>query len=157
MLVACSGDPKEEAIKNINKLEKVLYADQMLDKEKGLELINSYVGFVKTYPEDTATAMYLFKAGEIAMNLQLGEQAINLFKNASSAQEGFTKEPECIFLAAFIYENQLGQLAEAKSLYQLFLKKYPNHPLAKDAKASIQYLGKSPEELIKMFQEQNSK
>ncbi len=155
LTVACSTDPKTEATKNITKLEKELYADQMIDREKGITLINSYVAYSKDYPQDSISPMYLFKAGEIGMNLQLGEQSINFFKKASSLQDNFSKEPECVFLSAFIYENQLGNLEQAEALYRFFLKKYPTHPLAKDAEASILYLGKSPEELIKMFQEQN--
>lgn len=155
LTVACSSDPKTGAVKNIAQLEEDLYAEQMIDREKGIELINAYVAYSKDFPQDTSNAMFLFKAGEIAMNLQLGEQAINFFKIASSSQENFRKEPECMFLAAFIYENQMNNLTQAENLYRLFLKEFPSHPLAKDAEASIKYLGKSPEELIKMFQEQN--
>jgi tetratricopeptide (TPR) repeat protein len=155
LAVGCKSDPKTEATKNIEKLEEQLYADQILDREKGIELINAYVAYSKDYAEDTSSAMYLFKAGEIGMNLQIGQQAISYFKKATEIRKDFEKEPECIFLAAFIYENQLGKLAEAEKLYKLFIKKYPNHALANDAKASLQYLGKTPEELIKMFQEKN--
>ena len=34
-----------------------------------------------------------------------------------------------------------------------FLEKYPTHELVKDASASIELLGKSPEEIIKLFEE----
>ncbi len=147
--------PKDKQVKAIETLEKELYSSQTLDKEKGLHMIDTYVNYSKQYPEDTASAVYLFKAAEIAMNLKLGSQSIYYYDKIISNYPHFYKTAECLFLKAFIYENEMNDLDRAKEFYTLFLTEYPNHPLAKDAKASIQYLGKSPEELIKMFQEMN--
>ena len=68
----------------------------------------------------------------------------------------FAKAPEALFLAAFCEETLNGDAQQAKFFYEEFLKKYPAHGLAKDAQFSIQNLGKTDEELIKMF-EQNLK
>lgn len=54
--------------------------------------------------------------------------------------------------AAFIYENQLHGAEKAKKLYEEFMKKYPDHELAKDVKFSLDHIGKSDEELIKEFE-----
>lgn len=155
ILLSCSSDPKEKQLKAIEKLEKELYADQALNKEKGLHMIDTYVNFSKQYPEDTTSALFLFKGAEIAMNLQLGTQSIFYYDKILSNYPDFYKTAECLFLKAFIYENQLANLEKAKVFYSQFLAEYPNHPLAKDAEASIKFLGKSPEELVKIFQEMN--
>ncbi len=152
---SCTTSVKEKQVKAIKNLEKELFSAQTLDKQKGFHMIDTYVNFSKQYPEDTASAVYLFKAAEISMNLQLGSQSIYYYDKILSNFPNFYKAPECLFLKAFIYENQMGNLDRAKEFYTLFLTEYPNHPLAKDAKASIKYLGKSPEELVKMFQEMN--
>ena len=68
----------------------------------------------------------------------------------------FYKAPECLFLKAFVFENQLNNLKDAEILYKEFIASYPNHPLTDDAVASLEYLGKSPEELVRMFQEKNA-
>jgi inosine/xanthosine triphosphate pyrophosphatase family protein len=39
-------------------------------------------------------------------------------------------------------------------IYELFLQKYPDNDFADDARISIENLGKTPEELIKQFEEQ---
>jgi hypothetical protein len=44
---------------------------------------------------------------------------------------------------------------DASRYYRLFLKKYPNHPLAKDAKISLDNIGKTPEDLVKEFELKN--
>ena len=151
----CAKDPQKEQKKAIKKQEVALYADQTLDRDKGLKMIDTYVNYFKQYPDDTLSAVYLFKAAEISMNLQLGSQSIFYFDKIISNYPNFHKVPESIFLKAFVFENQLGNIEKAGFYYNEFLKKYPNHALAKDAKASIEYLGKSPEELIKIFEGKN--
>lgn len=152
---SCNTTSKDKQLNAIGSLEKELYSSQSIDREKGLHMIDTYVNFSKQYPEDTTSAVFLFKAAEIAMNLQLGTQSIYYYDKIISNFPNFYKTAECLFLKAFIYENQLGDLKSAEKFYSQFISEYPNHPLAKDADASIKYLGKSPEELIKMFQEQN--
>jgi TolA-binding protein len=114
-----------------------------------------YADFAKQFPEDTASANYLYKAAEISMNLQLGVKAIGYYDDLLSAYPNYSKKAECIFLKAFIYENQLNNLEEAKKYYTQFLDEFPTHQLAKDAEASLKYLGKSAEELVEMFQQIN--
>jgi len=153
--VSCSKNTKEKQVESIQKLEQELYADQTLDREKGLHMIDTYVNYSKQYPQDTLSADFLFKAGELAMNLNLGSQSIYYYDKLLSNYPDYHKAAECVFLKAFIYENQMNNLKMAEKFYNLFLDTYPNHPLAKDATASLKYLGKSPEELVKMFQEMN--
>jgi len=152
---SCNTVPKEQQIENIKKLEKDVFGSQSLDKDKGIEMINAYVEFSKKNPTDTISASFLFKAAELSMNLQLGSQSIIYYDKIMKNYPEFNKVAECLFLKAFVYENQLQDMDNAKKYYSQFIEDYPNHPLVKDAEASIKYLGKSPEELVKMFQEQN--
>jgi tetratricopeptide (TPR) repeat protein len=57
-----------------------------------------------------------------------------------------------LFLKGYVYENNLGRLDKAKAIYEEFLQKYPDNDFADDAEVSLKYLGKSPEELIEIFQ-----
>jgi outer membrane protein assembly factor BamD (BamD/ComL family) len=50
-----------------------------------------------------------------------------------------------------LHEDEL-----AKATYQEFLDKYPDHPFAESAKASIELQGKSLDDIVKGFEEQNS-
>ncbi len=62
-----------------------------------------------------------------------------------------------MFLKGYVYENDLRDLETAKKIYEEFLVKYPDDEFADDAEISIKNLGKSPEELIKEFEEQQQK
>ena len=155
LLVSCQQDPKNAQIKAIEEKEKQLYGNPEFDKKQGFQLVDAYINFSNQYIDDTLSAVYLYKAGEIAMNLMAGSQAILYFDKVISNFPSFSKVPECVFLKAFIFENQLNDLVNAEKYYNEFINQYPNHILAKDAKASLEYLGKSPEELVKIFQEKN--
>jgi outer membrane protein assembly factor BamD (BamD/ComL family) len=153
-LLSCS-DPRNEDVEKITQLENALFAEESsldnLDKAK--ELIDQYTLFADQYPEDTLSPEYLFRAADIAMNINRGEMAINNYNRILKSYPDFKKAPECLFLKAYVYENNLGQLNKARVYYQEFIDKYPDNDFADDAEISIQNLGKSPEELIKEFEE----
>jgi TolA-binding protein len=87
------------------------------------------------------------------MNLLDPNKAIQIFDRILNEYPKFQKIPHCLFLKGFIYENELKNLDKARQIYQEFLMKYPNHEFADDVQISLDNLGKSPEELIKEFQE----
>ena len=58
---------------------------------------------------------------------------------------------------AFCYENDLRQKDKAKTLYESFLTKYPNHELAKSVQFSLDNIDKSPEQIIKEFEAKQPK
>lgn len=57
--------------------------------------------------------------------------------------------PKSLFMSAYILANELKQFDEATKQYKLFLEKYPNDQLAASAKIEIEYIGLSPEEILK--------
>jgi outer membrane protein assembly factor BamD (BamD/ComL family) len=157
IVFGCNSSDKEKkmAISEISSLENNLVTNTtlVLNKKNARQLIDLYDAYNTKYPNDSLAPEYLFKAGELAMNLTNSTQAIvllNKFENEYSTHE---KYPYCIFFQAFVYENQLNNLEKAKQYYQLFIDKYPQHELADDAKSSIDNLGKPLEEIIKSFEE----
>jgi len=58
------------------------------------------------------------------------------------------KAAKALFMAAFIKANELNQLEGARSSYQTFVEKFPNHELASQAKIELENLGKTPEEIL---------
>jgi outer membrane protein assembly factor BamD (BamD/ComL family) len=152
-IVSCKTNPEQKAIEKIKKAEQELYASEILDKDKGIAMIELYLAFAKQYSEDSISASYLYKAADIAMNLKLGSQSVLYLDKIMTNYPTYSKVPESLFLKGFILENQLSKIEEAGQVYKLFLERYPNHPFAKDARASLEYLGKSPEEIVRMFEE----
>jgi outer membrane protein assembly factor BamD (BamD/ComL family) len=154
ILLSCS-DPRNDDIEKITQMENDLFSEESsldnMDKAKGL--IDEYTLFADQYPEDTLSPEFLFRAADIAMNINRGEMAINIYNRILKSYPDFRKAPECLFLKAYVYENNLGQLNKARVYYQEFIDKYPENDFADDAEISIQNLGKSPEELIREFEE----
>jgi TolA-binding protein len=115
-------------------------------------LISAYEDFATDYPDETQSPDFLFKAGDMAMNLNKPNKAISFFNRILSEYPDFDKIPQCVFLKAYIYENSLFDLDKAKLIYEDFIKRFPNDEFADDAAVSLKNLGKSPEELIKEFE-----
>ena len=87
------------------------------------------------------------------MNTGRATQAINIYSRIVEQYPDYSKAPEALFLQGYVYENNLGRLDKAKAIYEEFLAKYPDNDFADDAEVSLKYLGKTPEELIEIFQQ----
>lgn len=153
-----SKSQRDLDLEKIKKLEDQVFSPKIakLDTKLASDLINLYDSFTKTYTTDSLSSNYLFKAGEVAMSLNLGNKAIEFFTKFGKQYPNNKKAPYSLFLQAFVFETQMKNLPAAKQKYAEFIDKYPKHELVKDAIASIELLGKSPEEIIKSFEEKNT-
>ena len=77
LINACSS-PKADKAAEIKTMEDELFSDEskMINRKQADELIGLYVGYADEFPEDTGTPEYLFKAGDMAMNLNMPRKAI---------------------------------------------------------------------------------
>src|SRR5262249_53413303 len=118
------------------------------------DVFKSYKDFTTKYPDDTASASYLFKAAELANGMRRYRDAIDLYGQFREKYPDHHKAAASLFLQAFIYDNNLRDKEKAKQLYSEFLQKYPGHQLASSATASLEQLklGLSDEELIRRFE-----
>jgi len=145
---------KEEIQEEISIAENSLYnVDKFtFDPVKANAVVASYDKFAKLHPQDEKTPEYLFKSGEIYRSLKKYQKAIDTYEHIYQNHPNFAKAPHSLFLMGFSYENDLKDTDKAKSAYDQFLKKYPDHELAKDVKFSLDNLGVSPEDIIKGFE-----
>ncbi len=162
ILVAGCGvnSQKKKALDRIAASEAKIFGDSTAtipDQKTGMEMIQAYADYANAFPKDTISAEFLFKGAEIAMNLNQSGMAIEYYNRILLYYPEFKKRPYCVFLQAFILENQMNQYDQAKARYQEFIDKYPDHVLVKDARASIENMGKPIEELIKEWDEKNSR
>jgi tetratricopeptide (TPR) repeat protein len=148
--------PQSEKRAMIVQSEKALLSDTTFspDAKHARELLSLYDEYAKQFPADTLSAEYLFKAGEVATGINDPAVSLSFYRRLYDQYPGYSKAPVALFLQGFIYENQLGQLDSASYYYKAFLERFPDHPISSDVRLSLENLGKSPEELIKMFQEQ---
>ncbi len=158
IFVSCSETPRNKDVDKITTIEQKLVDDSTMvfDKKLAIDLIQMYTTFSDNYPADSITPDYLFKAGRLAMNMNNGNKSIQLFDRILKQYPNFDKLPETVFLSAFVYENILNDNKKAKVLYLRFMKDYPDNILYNDAKASIDNMGKSLEDIIKGFEKKDA-
>ncbi len=146
--------------KNIERLENEIYTEKFVLNAEGLQkaqsLLDAYLEYVEANKNNEDVSGYLFRAADLAMNINKPEQALELYNKLLYLYPDYEKAPESLFMMGFIYENYLQNFGKAKEIYEDFLKRYPTHDFADDAALSIKNLGIPPEELIRQFQQQNA-
>jgi outer membrane protein assembly factor BamD (BamD/ComL family) len=148
---------KEKLNGRIMTMETRLFAPsaKAISKESADSLISEYELFIKDYPKDSLAPVYLFKAAGMSMNLGDGARAITFFDRMVKEYPAHPKAALALFFKGYVQENILRDLGKAKETYLLFLEKYPGNEFADDAKASIENLGKTPEQMIREFEAKN--
>jgi len=165
-IVSCKSSTKNNELSSrdslvikINANEKELFSNatsSTISNAKAVETIALYEKFSRTFPIDTLSPKYLMKAADICSNTNQAAKSVELCRRIVEQYPNFKDVATAMFLMAFVTENKLNNIPRAKELYQQFIQKYPNHPMAKDAKASVENLGLSDEELIAKFKKMNS-
>jgi TolA-binding protein len=147
---------KEKLQSEIKENETRLFNDstKMLDPKVAEQTLADYKKFASDFPDDTTSAMYLFKAADLAHGMRKSKDAVQLYKTFIQKYPQHTKTAASYFLLGFVYDNDLHQKDSAKIFYREFLEKYPTHALAPSAKASLDQieLGLTDEELVKLFE-----
>lgn len=153
-LMASCVRPQEKLQQEITEKEKAFKETGTIAPSAGQAdtLVKLYIDYANQYQDDTLSPEYLFRAGDLSIGLQKFTEAQELLARVQR-YPNYAKLPQVTFLQGFVAENHMGDITAAKKYYETFLDKYPNHPLAKDARAAIDHLGMSPEELIKMFEQ----
>jgi len=160
LVAGCSflgSKSEKDALEKVRKAEAALYGEDKnfkFDEKKAQEVILSYNDFVQQYPKSKESPEMLLKSADLHRALKNYEVAIDVYQRIENEYPDFPKMPQVVFLEGFVYENELFRLEKAKERYEFFLSKYPNHELSDDVKFSLQNLGKSPEEIIKGFEQQ---
>ena len=138
------------------RLEKEMGSPVVTDKNKAdafIEIAETYATLLEKSNPDKKVDLLLM-AGALAKTIGNPNKAVQLYYNVGEKMPAHPKAPTALFMQAFIYENDLQDLEKAKAAYELFLKRYPNDPdYADDAQTALQLLGKSPEEIIRQFEQ----
>ncbi|TSA25215.1 MAG: hypothetical protein D4R67_10530 [Bacteroidetes bacterium] len=152
ILTGC-GPSKSKMEQQISVMEEHLFnAESGFSRAGADSLIKLYCDFAIEWPNDSLAPAYLFKAATMAMNLQDAQVSLALFDQVRASYPNFEKIPLCLFFTAYVQENVLGDIDQARASYHQFIETYPDHEFADDAQASIDNLGKTPEQLIQEFE-----
>lgn len=116
---------------------------------------NDYIRMCELFallkPQDGLSPDYLHKAGETARAIRAFPQAVAIYDRIYTQYPTYEKAAQTLFLKAFTYDNDLGDKATARVLYEEFLTKFPNDDFADDTQFLLANLGKDDEDIIKGF------
>lgn len=127
------------------------------DTGKAMEYIESCQAYAKVSPQDPEAAKYLFQAAETARSIKKYDLAMTIYDQIYKDFSSYPKAPQAMFLKAFTLDSEMQQYDQAKAIYQEFMDKHPTDEFADDTKFLLENLGKSDEEIIKQFEEQQAK
>lgn len=128
-----------------------------VNKAKADVLVKRYRDYVNMNPRDSISAEYLFKAADLSIGMGNYEASIAFLDRITQDHAQYHKIVEIWLFKGFVYENYLNSHAKAVETYQTLIEKYPNHRLAQDAKAAVENLSLSEEELMEKFKKMNEK
>ena len=150
--VACSNG-RNQMLEDIKSKEKIVSESigDVFDKSTAESLRLDYIRFADEYPEDSLAPIFLHKASEIAINLNMPQEAVSTLDTLIKRFPDYKYLPDAWFFKGFIQENELKDEAGAMRTYELFLEKFPDHKLAPQVKFSMDNMGVSEDELIKQF------
>ncbi|MFH1195913.1 MAG: tetratricopeptide repeat protein [bacterium] len=142
-----------------SKSDKDYYdsALKKLEEGKTVEAVKDFEGLLKEFPKSELTRLALYKMGSLYQgNLVAGvnppesmKKAVEFYQKVYKQDPSKPEAPNALFMSAFIMANEIKDFTAAEKTYRLFLDKYPSHDLASSARAELNYLGKSPEEILK--------
>lgn len=142
----------EAILSNIEDLKK----SNTIDKEKVDELLANIDSFVVQAPLNEKVPIYLEMKAKYLAAMGKNKEALVVYDDIYSNYKDYENRPDALFMIAFIYETNIGDKEKAKQMYKRFIDEFPEDEFAKDAKFSIENMDKTPEELMDMFNKNNS-
>ena len=122
--------------------------------------VDKAVEFADAFPEEVIAPELLMRAGETCIRLaeyadqrplkiKYAKQALDIYNKVQKVYPDYSDLKMCYFNRGVVYDDILQDYESAKFEYSDFIHKYPDDSLSVQLKIYIQYLGKSPEELMK--------
>jgi TolA-binding protein len=145
---ACSKTSDKDYMKMASEKEK---------EGKISEALSDYSNLVAEYPESELASEAIIKQASLyhenkvenVNQIEALNKAADLFITVSEKYPETEQAPRSLFMAGFIYANDIQDFTKAKAVYNLFLQKYPDDELADDAKEELDNMGLTPEEILK--------
>ena len=161
LLAACSDpagtvDPKlAEARTRIRAMEDSLFEHQAFDRRSAQAMVDVYKAYAVAYPQDSLTPEYLFRAAGTVKSMGDPQQSLLLYDRIAEDYPAWRRLVDVLYMKALTLDDDLDRDGEAKTVYEQVIYQFPEHPFARDAKAMIENLGLTDEELIAKFRAMN--
>lgn len=151
-----------------------------IDRQTAHMLVRQYLSFIRKYKMNDFSPNYCFEGGKLASTIGESADALEFWLTILEEYPNYRLYPETMLLLAVEYESKMPLYSaddtendnkkvkrpskidrfdlkktdwnkEAEKIFKKFLELYPKHELAEQVKASLQQLGKSPNEVVMSF------
>jgi tetratricopeptide (TPR) repeat protein len=133
-------------------LKEAVKDPRNIDAEKAATYLAEAERYADVRAGDTSAVFYLFKAAEVATVQRQYAKAVELYGRIANEFSSHPRAPQALFMQAFTYDENLGQIDMAREKYQEFIANYPQHDFADDAQIMLDNLGKSDEEILRALE-----
>lgn len=155
--IVASTDKCTILFNDAKRLDNILLKATVVNPEIAEQAINAFYEFSTNCKTDTLAPVFLLKAGQVAQTIRKYTQAQSFFTKCIDEFPKFKSRGAAMFLLAQLYDDAaiLNNESEARTIYHQIIREYPDSPYANDAKACIQNIGKTDEQLIQEFLKKN--
>lgn len=108
----------------------------------------SYERFLESFPQDSRGDDVLRDLGRLYRQQGEMETAIDYYRRLLREHPDSDYGAEAQFMVAFIYEEHLGDLDQARAGYARVIEDFPGTELALSAERLLPHVGKNPEEWV---------
>lgn len=147
--------PAPEMGARIRTMEDTLFAKNVFDRRGAQALLDVYKAYAKAFPTDSMAPEYLFRAAGMSKGLGQPQDAVQLYDRIIKEYPKWGRLADTYYLRAFTIDADLKEKGRAKTAYEEVINRFPDHRFAQDAKAMIQNLQYTDEELIERFRRMN--
>jgi tetratricopeptide (TPR) repeat protein len=151
LIISACTSGREKLVAEIKTLEESIRTQAIPDKTEGGKLVNKYLEFADSFPEDTLTPAVLYNAARLSQALNNPGQSLEILQRLVDNHYNSNPVADAYVLSGFIYETEYHDYEQARYWYELFLKEFPNHSMYEDVRATLNNLGKTPEEIVAEF------
>lgn len=146
LLSACNKRAKEiEEIEAMAvKMDSVAKANPVFTVAHKVEaeaLIAEYLEFVRSYPKDTLSPVYLMQASRLFAKMPDVKEELELLDRLIAEYPESPMVPQALITAANESELILRDFDRAKGYYQTLMDKFPESPYSKNLDLQIEYMG----------------
>ncbi|MDQ7815745.1 MAG: tetratricopeptide repeat protein [Melioribacteraceae bacterium] len=141
---------------SVNDQELFDKAQQDLNDKKYVEAVEGFEMLAAEAPRSDYAPQGLFECAKIyhmeqIVNLPKEEslkKAVEYYKRIYEGYPDFKESASAMMMTGFILANELNKTDEAKTVYEEFLKKYPDDTLAGSVKLELESIGLTPDEIL---------
>lgn len=155
LLFACGPNADKMKAELISLSTELAESADIPEIKKSEVFIDKAKRYVKAFPTDTLSPMFLFQAAGLAKTIGKIETAFELWDQLEEGYPDSNMAVSAAFLKGFTAEIDLGDREKAVQYFKIFLERYPDSGYANDARRQILVLesAMTPDELVKEFEQ----